>query len=183
MRYVLALLLLIPTPVVRAQVVRLSMGGDISVAAAPDGARLRTMGGEIRVKSAGGRVIAKTMGGGIHLDRIAGSVDAGTMGGEVEVEVIGGGTKRTVEIHTMGGDVELTLPAGFAADFEIELQRDDDDDDDQTIVSDFPLKITESLRHRWFKKVRVFKASGTNGSGGNRVRISAIGGTIRIRRS
>lgn len=161
-------------------VVRSSMGGDIAVDTAPDGARLRTMGGDIRVKSANGELVARTMGGNIRVSRLEGSLVAGTMGGNVDVEVVGTG-KRSVEIHSMGGTVEITLPADFAGNFDLELEYDDDDDPAK-IQSDFPLKITESKRRSWFHGVTVITATGVSGGGGNRVRITAHGGNITIRR-
>jgi len=164
-----------------ATVVRYSMGGDITVTAAPDGATLRTMGGEIRVRSSGGRVIAQTMGGGIRADRVEGSIEAGTMGGQVRVEVVGNGANRMIALSTMGGDVELTLPADFGAAFDVELERDDEEDHG-TIVSDFPLKISAWHHRRWFRNSTLFTARGTVGSGANRVRIRVHGGDVRIRR-
>jgi DUF4097 and DUF4098 domain-containing protein YvlB len=180
MRTLALLLSLAAASLAHAQTLsRSSMGGDIVVAAAPGGATLRTMGGDVRVRSGGGKVIAKTMGGNVRLNAMSGSVTAGTMGGEVEVELIGA-AKRTVELRTMGGNVELIVPADFAGDFDIELERDRDGND--TIESDFPLKVTESERWHWFKRVTVLRGKGTSGSGTNRVRITAIGGGVRIRR-
>lgn len=176
------LLCLLLAPAVEAKtIVRSTMGGDLDVASAPEGATLRTMGGDIHVKSSNGQVVAKTMGGGIRIDNAAGSVRASTMGGEVEVEIVGNGVKRNVEIQSMGGTVEVTLPADFSAVFEVELERDDDDEDVR-IESDFPLQITQSHRTHWFQGVTVFTASGRNGAGANRVKITTTGGGIRIRR-
>lgn len=158
-----------------------TMGGDLRVESAPEGAVLRTMGGDIRVRHAGGDVVAKTMGGNIRVDRLEGSIDAGTMGGNVEIEVAGLGTGRTIEVHSMGGHIEVTLPRDFAGDFDVVLEQDDDDRD-YTIRSDFPLKIEETTKRRWFQTMRVLTATGKSGSGGNRVRITTIGGEIVIRK-
>lgn len=158
-----------------------TMGGDLRVDRAPEGAVLRTMGGDIRIKQAAGEVVAKTMGGNIRVDRLDGSIDAGTMGGNVEIEVAGPGTGRTIEVHSMGGHIEVTLPRDFAGDFDVVLEQDDNEHDHK-IVSDFPLRIEESTKRRWFQKVRVLTGTGKSGSGGNRVRISTIGGEIVIRR-
>jgi DUF4097 and DUF4098 domain-containing protein YvlB len=113
------------------------------------------------------------------VDRLAGSLDAGTMGGNVEVEVLGAGTDRTIRIKSMGGHVEVTLPKSFGAEFEVELEQDDDEA--HQIISDFPLNITESKGHYWFKRTIVLKGTGRNGSGANRVRLSSVGGDITIR--
>jgi DUF4097 and DUF4098 domain-containing protein YvlB len=175
------LLLLVPLSAsAGSHIRRFSMGGDIDVSSAPHGAVLRTMGGDIRVSRADGRVIAKTMGGGIRIDRLTGSIDAGTMGGDVEVDVLGAGEHRRIEASSVGGSIELALPKNFDAEFEIELEHDDDDPPGK-IISDVPLKIQESTRRRWMKKVTVVTATGMSGSGANRIRLHAIGGDITIR--
>ena len=183
MRTAVLLLLLAPlTASAGEHVRRFSMGGDIDIRSAPHGAVLRTMGGDIRVDRADGRVVAKTMGGEIRIDKLTGSLDAGTMGGNVEVEVLdAAGTYRKIEATSMGGSIEVTLPKNFDAEFELQLEHDDDDPPGR-IVSDFPLKIQESTRRRWLRKVTVVTATGMSGSGANRVRLTTIGGDITIRR-
>jgi len=157
-----------------------SMGGDLEVAKAPHGASLRTMGGDIRVGSAQGRVVAKTMGGDIRIRELAGSLDAGTMGGNVNVDVVRG--DGNIEIHSVGGHIEITLPANFSGSFDVELEQDDDGPPNE-IVSDFPLHVQESKKNNWFRPdTTVLRAKGMSGSGMHRVKISTIGGDIRIRK-
>ena len=181
MRNLAFLLLLLPlTAIADSKIVRNTMGGDIDVPSAPNGAVLRTMGGDIRLESSGGDVVAKTMGGNIRVRRLSGSINAGTMGGNVDIEVFGAGSCRSIQASSMGGFLEVTLPREFAGDFEIELEQDDGGRLHR-IVSDVPLHITESSRYRWFRKVRVLTATGRSGSGANRVRLSTIGGDITIR--
>jgi DUF4097 and DUF4098 domain-containing protein YvlB len=178
----LLLLLFSAADVHASKVVQRTMGGDLSLDAAPEGAVLRTMGGDIRMRSASGTVVAKTMGGSIHVNRLDGSLDAGTMGGDVIVEVIGTGSGRLFEVTSMGGQIEVTLPRDFSGEFEIELEQDDDGPKHE-IVSDFPLQVRETKKHRWFRGAStVLNATGRSGSGANRVRLRTIGGDIRIRR-
>jgi len=173
--------LLIPaSAAASSKIVRNSMGGDIEVASAPNGAVLRTMGGDIRLDRAGGDVVVKTMGGNIRVNRLDGSLEAGTMGGNVRVEVEGAGTGRSIKITSLGGHIEVTLPKDFGASFDVELEQDDDGEPHK-IISDFPLRIQGSTRRRWFHTVDVLTATGKSGSGGNRVRVSAVGGDITIR--
>jgi DUF4097 and DUF4098 domain-containing protein YvlB len=182
MKTLALLLLLLPAGTAEgSKIVRTSMGGDIDVDAAPHGARLRTMGGDIRVTRADGEVVAKTMGGNIRVDRLNGSLDAGTLGGNVEVVVVGAGQGRDIEIRSLGGHIEVTFPRNFSGDFDVELEQDDHGHDHE-IVSDFPLEMRESTRRHWFRKVGVSTATGKIGAGGNRVRISTIGGNIVLRR-
>lgn len=145
MRTIALCLLLVPLSAsAGSEIRRFSMGGDIDIASAPHGAVLRTMGGDIRLDSANGRVVARTMGGSIQVDRLAGSIEAGTMGGDVELEVLDGGS---IDLSSMGGSIEVTLPKNFAADFEVVLEQDSDGPPSR-IISDFPLKIQESVRRR-----------------------------------
>jgi len=178
----LALLLLLLFPVsagAKGRIVQSSMGGDIDITDAPNGASLRTMGGDIRITNARGHVVAKTMGGDIRVRRMDGSIEAGTMGGNVEVEVVRNGE---IEIHSMGGHIELTLPANFSGTFDVELEQDEDGHDHE-IVSDFPLQIRKSTKDHWFRPdTEVLNGTGKSGSGANRVKITTIGGDIRIRR-
>jgi DUF4097 and DUF4098 domain-containing protein YvlB len=177
----LALLLFTAAAVEGKHISQTSMGGDLEVRNAPDGASLRTMGGDIRVGSAQGRVVAKTMGGNIRIRELAGSLDAGTMGGNVEVDVAKG--DGNIEISSMGGHIEITLPANFSGSFEVQLEQDDDDGPPNEIVSDFPLQIQESKKNNWFRPdTTVLRGKGINGSGMHRVKLTTIGGDITIRK-
>lgn len=171
----LAILLLLAST--DARIVRFSMGGDLAVDRAPGGAVLRTMGGDIDVRSSGAMLVAKTMGGRIRAGAVEGSIDAGTMGGDVEVAVVGGGSGRTIRLASMGGSITLTVPKGFGARFDVQL----DDQQDAKIVTDLPLHIEESQHRSWFQEMRTVTAKGTIGSGANQVRIRTKGGDITIR--
>ena len=180
MKALALLLLLFPaSALAEGRIVQSSMGGDFDIADAPHGASLRTMGGDIRITNARGHVVAKTMGGDIRVRRMDGSIDAGTMGGSVQVEVV---RNADVEIHSMGGHIDITLPANFSGVFDVELEQDEDGPENE-IVSDFPLKIRETEKNNWFRPdTKVLNGTGRSGSGANRVKISTIGGDIRIRR-
>jgi hypothetical protein len=179
MKTLVLVLLLVTASTAEGRIRQSSMGGDIDVRNAPDGASLHTMGGDIRVGTAGGHVVAKTMGGNIEVRRLDGSLEAGTMGGNVEVDVARGGD---IEISSMGGHIEITLPANFSATFEVKLEQDEDDHDNE-IVSDFPLQIRKTEKEYWLRPdTTVLHGTGRNGTGANRVKITTIGGDIRIRR-
>ena len=176
----LVLLLSTATAVEGKHISQTSMGGDLEVAKAPHGASLRTMGGDIRVGSAQGRVVAKTMGGDIRIRELAGSLEAGTMGGNVNVYVVKG--DGNIEISSMGGHIEITLPANFSGSFDVQLEQDDDGPPNE-IVSDFPLQIQESKKDNWFRPdTTLLRGKGLNGSGMYRVKITTIGGDVRIRK-
>jgi len=179
MKTIALALLLVSASVAEGRIVQSSMGGDLEVRNAPDGATLRTMGGDIRVGNAQGHVVAKTMGGNIHVQQLNGSLDAGTMGGNVDVDVDRGGD---IEIRSMGGHIEIALPANFSGTFDVELEQDDEGPKNE-ITSDFPLQIRQTEKEYWLRPdTTVLHGTGKIGSGANRVKISTIGGDIRIRR-
>src|SRR5579885_1522069 len=119
------------------------MGGDITVANAPNGGTLRTMGGDIVVQRSAGNLVAKTMGGNIDIVSLRGSADAGTMGGEVRVNVDANGPGHDIDLSSLGGDIELTLPANFDGKFDVSLEESDNDQRHR-INSDFPLHVSDS---------------------------------------
>lgn len=181
----IALLLLLFVPASAAaggKITRNSMGGDIELDDAPDGAVLRTMGGDIGVARARGHVIAKTMGGDIRVRNLTGSLLASTMGGNVSVEVSGVAGSRSYQLQSMGGGIELTLPAGFSGTFDVELEQSPDGSEGR-IISDFPLTVRKSRREKWFQPdVDVLNGTGRVGAGDARVEIRTIGADVVIRK-
>lgn len=145
-----------------------TMGGDVKVADAPHGARLSTMGGDVRVERAARFVEASTMGGNVRVSEVDGKVDLSTMGGDIEVRVVGAG--GDVKMESKGGDLTLTLPAGFAARFDLEVEVASGRGGE--IESDFPL--TEK------RSPGSVRAEGQSGGGTHRVHLRTVNGKIRI---
>ena len=159
-----------------------TMGGAIEVPSAPHGADVKTMGGDIRIDSAKSYVKATTMGGQIRIREMDGRVDATTMGGDVEVQVVGAG--GAVDIQSMSGDLELWLPAGFSAAFDLELAYTRDHEGDHQIRSAFP--VTETRTKAWEygngTPRKYIRATGQAGGGEHRVRLRTVNGDIVIHR-
>src|SRR5262245_59555629 len=161
-----------------------SMGGDLNVKDAPEGASLETMGGDIHVLSASKFVEANTMGGNIDLDSVDGWVNAGTMGGDVNVRVIGDTSqgKRDVELSSMAGDIQLTVPDGMSMDLDLEIQFDADRSRTPKIISDFPVKTwqEENKVHDEWGHSMTLRGTGQSGNGAHKVRIKTVQGDIII---
>ena len=161
-----------------------TMGGEINLDEAANGATVHTMGGEIHVGRASDHVKATTMGGDITIEAIDGWVEATTMGGDVEVTMVGNPNEgdRHIEISSMGGDIEVTVPAGLDMDIDLEIKLDDRRDADRyEIRSDFDLEI-EQRNNSDRRGERNIVASGTVGSGKHRVEITTHSGNITLRR-
>ncbi|HSE40121.1 MAG TPA: DUF4097 family beta strand repeat-containing protein [Acidobacteriota bacterium] len=163
-----------------------SMGGDLNIADAPEGASLDTMGGDIHVTSAKKFVEAKTMGGDIQLDSVDGSVEATTMGGDVKVRITGDAEqgKGDVSLTSMGGDIELTVPAGMAMNIDVETVYSERTTRKPKIVSDFPLEISEREESgtKWHDKEITMSGTGQTGNGKHHVKIRTVGGDIFLRK-
>ena len=170
-------------PVGSGDVVKIeTMGGDIEVPSAPQGAEVQTMGGDIRIDSAKKFVRATTMGGNIRLREVDGRVKAVTMGGDVEVHVVGEGGE--VDVSSMSGDLEVWLPAGFSAELDIELAYTRGHEGDYEVRSDF--SVTETRTKEWEygegSPRKYIRATGKLGAGKYRVELSTINGDIIVHR-
>jgi DUF4097 and DUF4098 domain-containing protein YvlB len=167
---------------VNGETVQIStMGGAIEIDEAPEGASLHTMGGDIRVTDAQRFVSAKTMGGDVVLDAVDGWVKATTMGGDVEVVLVGDG--GDVEITSMSGNVNLTIPAGFSAEFDVEIAYTKNSSQDFKIINN--LGLQQSAKAEWDhdhgSPRKYIRAKGTTGGGEYKVKIRTINGDIRIK--
>lgn len=164
-----------------------SMGGDLNVNDAPEGASLETMGGDIHVRSASKFVEANTMGGNIDLDSVDGWVDASTMGGNVKVRITGNSSegKRDVDLQSMAGDIALTVPEGMAMDLDLQIEFDPDRSQTPKIISDFPVKTWQEENksgHHGYEHSMILYGTGQTGSGQHKVRIKTVQGDIILKR-
>ncbi|MBD3223882.1 MAG: hypothetical protein GF313_04085 [Caldithrix sp.] len=164
-----------------------TMGGEINVDQAQQGADVHTMGGSIHVKKAKVYVKAKTMGGDINIDEVDGWVKATTMGGDINIKMVGDGQKgkRDVYISSMGGVIDLTLPANISADFDVKLTYTRDSSQDFEIDSDFDMTIEEESdewSYRNGSPRKVIRGKGSVGGGKNTIHIETINGDVRIKK-
>jgi DUF4097 and DUF4098 domain-containing protein YvlB len=161
-----------------------TMGGKVTLEGG-DRVRLTTMGGSVRVKSAPEGAKVSTMGGDIEVDSAHAPFEATTMGGDLSARIDGG--EGDVELESMGGDVEVWLPAGFSAEFDVEIVQTRGRDGAYTIESDFELERKRERRRATFKgdyeEETVWRGVGRSGSGAHRVTLSTVNGDIRIRRA
>ena len=157
-----------------------TMGGEIEVEDAPEGADLHTMGGDIHVKGAGQFVRAKTMGGDIHIDAVDGWLEATTMGGDVEASLVGKG--GDVNLSSMSGDVTLHVPPGFGMKLDLEIAFTRNSDQNYKIVA--PGNLQQTTTPEWDRSNgsprKYTRTSGAVNGGGNTVKIKTINGNIKV---
>lgn len=163
-----------------------TMGGAIDVAEAPDGADVETMGGDVTVGRANRFVRAKTMGGSITIGGADGWIEAATMGGNVTATMTGNPNEgdRHVTIESKGGDIELVLPAGLDAEFDVQILFTKNSKRSYDIESDFPVQASATPEWSYGKGTphRVIQGRGKSGSGKNKVTIRTINGDVKIRK-
>ncbi|HET9325502.1 MAG TPA: M56 family metallopeptidase [Candidatus Eisenbacteria bacterium] len=160
-------------------------GGDVHLDEAPKGARISTGGGDVTVGRSGGTIDADTGGGDIEIGPSSGSVSARTGAGRVRVTIVRGSSpEHSVEISSGSGPAVIELPADLSARFEIETAYTDGHGKKTRIVSDFPLKISETST--WDTSEgsprRYVRGTGTAGKGGGLVVVKIVNGDVTIRR-
>ena len=167
-----------------------TMGGEIEIDQAPNGAKLKTMGGEINVNRVGVFADVETMGGDIEIKEVDGWVKAKTMGGDVNVKMTGNPAegKRDVTLTSMGGDVTLVVPSGLSMNIEIEIaytKNSDKDYEDCKISSDFSVK--EERSNAWDRSNgsarKYITGTGTTGDGKNKIKIKTINGSVFLKKA
>ncbi len=163
-----------------------SMGGDINVSDAPNGARVSTMGGSINIGNANKFVKAKTMGGSIELNSVSGWIEATTMGGDITAEMVGDPAKgdRHVKLTSMGGDITLTVPAGLSMDVDVTLAYTKDSRHNYKIKSDFNLnqKTTSEWEYKNGSPRKYIYGTGNINGGKNKIVIETINGNVYLKK-
>lgn len=125
--------------------------------------------GGIDVEEVRGRVDAHTVNGGIALHDVGGEIRGETVNGGLHVEL--GGEKWDgpgLDLKTVNGGVDLRVPSGFSGELDARTSNGG-------ISIDFPITVSGLINHRR-------QITGTLGSGGPRLRLSAVNGGISISR-
>jgi len=125
--------------------------------------------GGIVIDEVRGRIDVRTVNGGIVLGDVNGDIRGETVNGGVRVELSnekwdGPG----LDLKTVNGGVALAVPSNFSAELDARTANGG-------IAVDFPITISGLLNNRR-------QISGTIGSGGAKIRLSAVNGGISISR-
>lgn len=135
----------------------------------PAGVRFRgsTVNGAVEAANLSSDVDATTVNGSIRIST-TGYAEARTVNGSI-VAAIGRGTwSDALDFTTVNGGITLDLPADLSTEVRASTVNG-------RIVTDFPLTVTGRLGPR--------RLNGTIGSGGRRLDLSTVNGTIRLRKS
>ena len=135
----------------------------------PAGVRFvgKTVNGEVAAADLSGDVGANTVNGSIRIST-AGYAEAQTVNGEIVASLGRATWNDGLEFRTVNGGITLDLPAGLSTEVRATTVNGD-------IQTDFPLMVTGRLGPRSLR--------GTIGSGGRRLALQTVNGSIRLRRS
>ncbi len=135
----------------------------------PAGVRFvgKTVNGEVAAADLSGDVEANTVNGSIRIST-SGSAEAQTVNGSIEASFGRATWSDALEFRTVNGAITLNLPTGLSTEVRASTVNGD-------IQTDFPLMVTGRLGPRTLR--------GTIGSGGRRLALETVNGSIRLRKS
>ena len=135
----------------------------------PAGVRFvgKTVNGEVAAADLSSDVEANTVNGSIRIST-AGYAEAQTVNGEIVASLGRATWSDALEFRTVNGGITLDLPAGLSTEVRATTVNGD-------IQTDFPLMVTGRLGPR--------RLHGTIGSGGRRLALETVNGSIRLRKS
>jgi hypothetical protein len=135
----------------------------------PAGVRFfgKTVNGDVAAADLSGDVEANTVNGSIRIST-AGYAEAQTVNGEIVASLGRATWSDALEFRTVNGGITLDLPAGLSTEVRAKTVNGD-------IQTDFPLMVTGRLGPRSLR--------GTIGSGGRRLALETVNGSIRLRKS
>ena len=127
-----------------------------------------TVNGAVRIAGASAPASARTVSGEVSVETSRGPVNALSVNGAVRAALRGLADTGAVKLATVNGAVTLELPARVDATVSARTVHG-------AIESDFPLDVSGQtvVRH----------ASGTIGSGGRRVELTSVNGSVRLRKA
>ena len=135
----------------------------------PAGVRFvgKTVNGEVAAADLSSDVEANTVNGSIRIST-AGYAEAQTVNGEIVASLGRATWNDGLEFRTVNGGITLDLPAGLSTEVRATTVNGD-------IQTDFPLMVTGRLGPR--------RLHGTIGSGGRRLALETVNGSIRLRKA
>jgi hypothetical protein len=125
-----------------------------------------TVNGELRIDGVNGNIEARTVNGDVEAYSNGGRVRASTVNGGITVRTTVP-TTEDLEYSTVNGSVTVELPAGTNADVHLSTVNG-------RISTDFPMTLDGNINPR---RIRA-----TIGSGGPRLRVSTVNGSVRLRK-
>lgn len=135
----------------------------------PAGVRLdiSTVNGGLEIRGATSVVEAHTVNGGIRAESSGGPVNANTVNGDIEVRM-GNLGNQDLSFETVNGSIEVYVPDGLNAEVEMRTVNG-------RVGSDFPMTVSGRINPR--------RLRATIGSGGRRISLETVNGSVELRKS
>jgi hypothetical protein len=136
----------------------------------PRGVRIdaTTVNGAVRIVGASAATSARTVSGDVSVETSRGPVKALVVNGGIHATLSGVADSGAVKLITVNGGVTLELPARADATISANTMNG-------AIESDFPLDVND--------KFVGHHASGAIGRGGRRIELSAVNGSVRLKKA
>lgn len=165
-----------------------TVNGSITQAGAARDVELQSVNGSIDATKPGGRVKAEAVNGAVTVRDASGEVEASAVNGKVlvtggsfdraKLESVAGGVRfeaglsarATLSVESVSGTVDLFLPATLGAEFSVSTFSGD-------IVNE--LGPAAEKTSKWTPGKEL---SFTSGSGGARITVETLSGTVNIRK-
>ena len=127
--------------------------------------RISLVNGALTVQKVTGEVDASLVNGKAHISDLSGEASISTVNGSIEANYASLNNVREIKLKSVNGSVELGLPGSPNADVKASTING-------SIKSDFPLTVQGSFVGH--------NLTGTLGSGGTRIELSNVNGSIHI---
>ena len=128
-------------------------------------ANVSSVNGAVRVMGATAQVIAQTVNGDVDASTSMGPVRAKTVNGDVTVRMDALQGSEDLEFETVNGSITAYVPANFQGDVELRTVNG-------SLSTDFPMTVQGRFDPRNMRA--------TIGSGGRRLRLVTVNGSIRL---
>jgi DUF4097 and DUF4098 domain-containing protein YvlB len=122
--------------------------------------------GDVEAMGMSGDVTAESVNGSVRLETTGGEATGSSVNGSVTATLHALG-QRSLKFSSVNGAVNVTLPAGINADVDAQTVNG-------SIDTDFPVSVRGRMSPRHI--------SGTIGSGGRRLDLETVNGSIRLRK-
>ena len=129
---------------------------------------INTVNGGLDVAGATAQVEAETVNGRVDVTTAGGPVRANTVNGSIRATMGAAPGNEDLKFTTVNGSIIVTVPPSLSADLEMETVNG-------SLTSDFPLTITGKVNPKHLRA--------TVGSGGRKVEMSTVNGSIELRKS
>lgn len=129
---------------------------------------VNTVNGSLDVAGATSEVQAETVNGRVEVATGGGPVNANTVNGSITVRMQDAPGNSDLKFKTVNGSIDVTVPANLSADLDMETVNG-------SLTSDFPLTISG--------RVNPKHLHATIGTGGRRVEMSTVNGSIELRKT